>query len=172
GADHDHGRDSLALQSPENCPAVDEGQADVEEDDIERGRLQLACPGRPIAGGMHLVPVPPEDRSNRVAKSAVVFDDQDPAHAGLGASGSVNRNVAPGRLPSSTATVPAGASTRPLTIARPSPVPPPFPVLSPRKNRSKIRSRVSAGTPGPRSTTRTVTRPGSSFVTAIVIGVP
>src|SRR4029077_7915465 len=99
--------------------------------------------------GSHLVAVAHEDGPDGVAQRRVVLDDEDPAQAGCGASGIVNLNTAPGSARSSTATVPACASTRPLTIARPRPVPPLDPLVWPRKKRSNIRLRISAGVPGP-----------------------
>src|SRR5581483_9433133 len=171
-ADHDHRRRSTSFQVLENLPAVDERQPYVEQDDVERrSRFKLSRAGGAVARGVRLVALAFEDRADRVAQGRIVFDDQNPAHW-AGVWGIVNRKIAPGSAPSSTAMVPACASTRPLTMARPRPVLPTLPSLSPRKNRSKMRSRISGGIPGPRSLTRIVTSPGSSRETRSMMGVP
>src|SRR5260221_7338157 len=71
------------------------------------------------------------------------------------ATGSVKLKSAPPPARSSTEMAPPCASTSARTMARPSPVPPVAAARegSARKKRSKMRSRSSAGTPGPESAT-------------------
>src|SRR5438132_27778 len=134
-----------------------------------RGRPWASAP--PLAFlGYHLDPGPPARGCRRAHPPAGRGDLRDKTRY-ESAFGSVKANVVSPGGPSSSTMVPACASTSPRVIANPSPVPSPA-VGGPFTNRLKSRSRMAGGTPGPRSMTRIVTRPGSCRSVRTWIGVP
>ena len=66
----------LFPHSPEQLDAVDTGEDDVRQDDIEGLTLD---PGERLLcriGGLHVVPLAPEDAFERLAQGSFVFDDE------------------------------------------------------------------------------------------------
>ena len=81
----------------------------------------------------------------------LVVDREDPRHSAARSRATI---VSPPPGVSSASSSPPIASTKPFATARPSPTPSLWPASPRRWNGLKSRSRSSAGTPGPRSTTR------------------
>ena len=98
--------------------------------------------------------------------------DGSSASSESSASGSVTTKRAPPPSASRSSTRPPWASATARTIASPRPLPPPAAVSpAPRAKRSKIRSRSSGGTPGPRSETSSTASPSRRRADTVT-GVP
>src|SRR5207253_853359 len=119
--------------------AVDVGQPEVEDDDVGVVDHRPGQPGRSLGGRNDLVAPGPQPGAEHFEDGHLVVDDQDPGHepasvlaAGVSlssgsadpvAAGSRRAKVAPPPGVPVTAMRPPWASTIPLTMARPIPVP-------------------------------------------------
>ena len=97
--------------------------------------------------------------SQRTEDLRLVVDGEDPRHSAARSRATI---VSPPPGVSSASSSPPIASMNPFATARPSPTPSLWPASPRRWNGLKRRSRSSAGTPRPRSTTRMSTVPSTT----------
>src|SRR5581483_3586635 len=162
-----------APQPPDYVDAGDAGQPEVEDHDdgvviggLAEGVLPRVGEGDVVAPGPQVDRQGPEDLR-------LVVDDQHPlAHqavtsvgsAGISGPGDVGRTTTMVVTPpgvSSTVSSPPMATVNPRATARPRPTPAPDERSPSRWKGRNTRSRSAGGMPGPRSTIRTWTAPGT-----------
>src|SRR5207244_4312365 len=138
----------------------------VEDDDVVRALAQPRQRRLPVAHALDLVALASQLAHEQLAQPALVIGDQHAERAAhscppcgygvsCGCAGTTMRNTLPlpGRL--WTSIRPPWSATMPCAMARPRPVPCPGGLVV--KNGSKIRPRISSGTPGPSSSNSTST---------------
>src|SRR5581483_3990788 len=188
GGEHEDRDPGPAAQALDDLDAVHVRQPQVEDDHVGMvcgGELQR---GGPVVRRVHLVRAGLEIDHQGADDLGFVVDHEHPGHAGppfavestgpsaagrtggsgrsarcaAGAAGRLSTMVRPPPGVSSATRLPPIASTNPRATARPRPTPVPRAEESPsRWKGSKMRSLAASGTPGPRSTTRSSTRPPS-----------
>src|SRR5205807_3914894 len=147
-----------AAQVAQHVDAGAVGQDQVEHERVGRAhgeRVEGLGDGR---GRVDLEPGAAQHDAQAAQDLRLVVDDEDTRIACHGA-GSRTANAVPSSVPDCSVRRPPLASTKPLAMASPRPAPPPL-WARPRKKGSKTFARWACGTPGPRSSTRTVTAPG------------
>ena len=126
GSEHEHRHElPAAPQLGHDVESVDARQHDVEDDEIERGRIRLEQRERRLSGvhDRNVVMFGDEVEPQAVGEVLLVFHNQKTAHGG-GMSGSCTVNVLPRPEPALSAnTLPPWREMTDRTMNRPSPVP-------------------------------------------------